>query len=169
MDIKEIKLKPEFEKAIFELGFEEFTEIQETCIPLIQQGKDLIGISSTGSGKTVAFGFPALEKITPGKGIQLFVIVPTRELCNQIAKEFKKFTKYRKTYIVEVYGGVSMNPQIGHLRYADVVVGTPGRLLANLSRGTLKLHNLKILVLDEADKMFEMGFIEDVTKIMSRV
>src|SRR3989344_3263549 len=169
MNIKEIKLKPEFEKAIFELGFEEFTEIQETCIPLIQQGKDLIGISSTGSGKTAAFGFPALEKVIPGKGIQLLVIVPTRELCNQVSKEFRKFTKYRKTYIVEIYGGVAINPQMDHLRYADVIVGTPGRLLDHLSRGTLKLEKVRILVLDEADKMFEMGFIDDVKKIISRV
>ena len=169
MNTKGLILKPEFEKAILDLGFSEFTEIQEKCIPIIREGKDLIGLSYTGSGKTAAFGFPSLEKVSPGKGIQLLVIVPTRELCNQIAKEFKKFTKYRKTYIVEIYGGVSMSPQIEHSRYADVIVGTPGRLLANLSRGTLKLNNLKILILDEADKMFEMGFIEDITKIMSRV
>ena len=169
MDIKGLTLKPEFEKAILDLGFSEFTEIQEKCIPIILQGKDLIGLSHTGSGKTAAFGFPSLEKVIPGKGIQLLVIVPTRELCNQVAKEFRKFTKYRRTYIVEVYGGVSINPQIEHLRHADVVVGTPGRLLDTLSRGTLNMNNIKILVLDEADKMFEMGFIADVTKIVSRV
>ena len=169
MNIKEIKLKPEFEKAVFDLGFEEFTEIQETCIPLIQQGKDVIGISHTGSGKTVAFGFPALEKVIPGKGIQLLVIVPTRELCNQVSKEFRKFTKYRKTYIVEIYGGVAINPQMDHLRHADTVVGTPGRLLDHLSRGTLKLEKVRILVLDEADKMFEMGFIEDIEEIMASI
>ena len=149
MNIKGIKLKPEFEKAIFDLGFSEFTEIQEKCIPIIQQGKDVIGLSHTGSGKTVAFGFPSLEKVIPGKGIQLFVVVPTRELCNQVAKEFRKFTKYRKTFIVEVYGGVSINPQIEYLRQADVVVGTPGRILDHLSRGTLNLSNVKILILDE--------------------
>ena len=169
MNKKGITLKPEFEKAIFELGFSEFTEIQEKCIPLIQQGKDVIGSSFTGSGKTAAFGFPALEKVTPGKGIQLLVVVPTRELCNQVTKEFKKFTKYRKTFIVEIYGGVSLGPQIGHLRQADVVVGTPGRLLDHLARGTLKLDSVKILVLDEADKMFEMGFIDDIKRIISRV
>src|SRR3989338_11073125 len=144
MNIKEIKLKPEFEKAVFDLGFEEFTEIQETCIPLIQQGKDVIGISHTGSGKTVAFGFPALEKVIPGKGIQLLVIVPTRELCNQVAKEFRKFTKYRKTYIVEVYGGVSIGPQIDNLQRADVVVGTPGRMLDVISRNAFDSSRIKI-------------------------
>ena len=169
MDTKGIILKPEFEKAIFDLGFSEFTEIQEKCIPLIQQGKDVIGLSHTGSGKTAAFGFPALEKVTPGKGIQLFVIVPTRELCNQVTKEFRKFTKYRKTYIVEVYGGVSIVPQIEHLRHADVVVGTPGRLLDVLSRGAFNTNSIKILILDEADKMFEMGFIDDLKRILSRV
>ena len=169
MNIKGIKLKPEFEKAIFDLGFSEFTEIQEKCIPIIQQGKDVIGLSHTGSGKTVAFGFPSLEKVIPGKGIQLFVVVPTRELCNQVAKEFRKFTKYRKTFIVEVYGGVSINPQIEYLRQADVVVGTPGRILDHLSRGTLNLSNVKILILDEADKMFEMGFIDDIKRIISRI
>lgn len=169
MNIKEIKLHPDFEKAILDLGFSEFTEIQEKCIPLIQQGKDIIGISYTGSGKTAAFGFPTLEKVIPGKGIQLLVIVPTRELCNQVTKEFKKFVKYRRTYITDIYGGVAINPQIEHLRYADVVVGTPGRLLDHLSRGTLNTNKIKILILDEADKMFEMGFIDDLKKIISRI
>ncbi|MEK6835187.1 MAG: DEAD/DEAH box helicase, partial [Nanoarchaeota archaeon] len=169
MNTKGITLKPEFEKAILDLGFSEFTEIQEKCIPMIQQGKDVIGLSSTGSGKTVAFGFPALEKVIQGKGIQLLVVVPTRELCNQVTKEFRKFTKYTKIFVVEVYGGVSINPQIDNLRKADVVIGTPGRLLDHLSRGTLILNNVKILVLDEADKMFEMGFIDDIKNIISRI
>ena len=169
MDTKGITLKPEFEKAIMELGFSEFTEIQEKCIPLIQQGKDVIGLSYTGSGKTAAFGFPALEKVIHQKGIQLLVVVPTRELCNQVAKELRKFTKYKKTEIVQVYGGISINPQIDDLRHADVVVGTPGRLLDHLSRKTLNVDRVKILVLDEADKMFEIGFIDDLKKIISKV
>lgn len=167
MNNTEIKMKPEFEKAILDLGFEEFTEVQETCIPLIQQGKDIIGLSYTGSGKTAAFGFPTLEKVVPGKGLQLLVIVPTRELCNQITKEFLKFTKYRRTSIVGIYGGVSINPQISALRFADVVVGTPGRLLDHLQRGTINTSKVQMLILDEADKMFEMGFIDDVQKIVS--
>ncbi len=160
---------PEFEKAVMDLGFSEFTEIQEKCIPIIQQGTDVIGMSYTGSGKTAAFGFPALEKVMPGRGLQLLVIVPTRELCNQVTKELRKFTKYRKTYIMEVYGGVAIEPQISHLRHADVVVGTPGRLLDHLSRATIKTSLVKILVLDEADKMFEMGFIDDINKIISQI
>src|SRR3989344_5578090 len=169
MDTKGITLKPEFEKAIMELGFSEFTEIQEKCIPLIQQGKDVIGLSYTGSGKTAAFGFPALEKVIHQKGIQLLVVVPTRELCNQVAKELRKFTKYKKTEIVQVYGGISINPQIDDLRHADVVVGTPGRILDHLARKTLNVDRVKILVLDEADKMFEIGFIDDLKKIISKV
>ncbi len=169
MDTKSIKLSPEFEKAVMDLGFSEFTEIQEKCIPLIQQGRDVIGLSFTGSGKTAAFGFPSLERVAPGKGLQMLVLVPTRELCIQVAKEFRKFTKYRKTFIVEVYGGVAIGPQMDNLRHADVVVGTPGRMLDHLTRGTINLSRVKILVLDEADKMFEMGFIDDVNRIISRV
>src|SRR3989338_1505870 len=169
MNTKGITLKPEFEKAILDLGLSEFTEIQEKCIPIIRQGRDLIGLSHTGSGKTAAFGFPSLEKIIPGRGIQLLVIVPTRELCNQVTNEFIKFTKYRRTYIAEICGGVSIGPQIQHLRRADVVIGTPGRLLDHLSRGTLNTNNIRILVLDEADKMFEMGFIDDMKRIISRI
>ncbi len=168
MNTKIIKLKPEFEKAVMDLGFSEFTEIQEKCIPLIQQGKDIIGQSFTGSGKTAAFGFPCLEKVQPGQGLQMLVIVPTRELCNQVAKELVKFSKYRKTHVVEVYGGVGIVPQINNLKTADVVVGTPGRLLDHLSRRTMQLREIKILVLDEADKMFDMGFIRDIKKIIAQ-
>ncbi|MBM3200484.1 DEAD/DEAH box helicase [Candidatus Woesearchaeota archaeon] len=169
MDKKGIVLKPEFEKALMDLGFAEFTEIQEKCIPLIQQGKDVLGMSYTGSGKTLAFGFPALERIVPGKGIQLLVLVPTRELCNQIVKEFKKFTRYKHMNILGVYGGVSINPQIMQTKHADAVVSTPGRLLDILSRISVNMSNVRILVLDEADKMFEMGFIDDVRDIILRV
>jgi ATP-dependent RNA helicase DeaD len=169
MDTKGIKFSPDFEKALLDFGFSEFTEIQQKCIPLAQQGKDIIGLAYTGSGKTIAFGFPTLEKVVPGKGIQLLVLVPTRELCNQVTKEFRKFTKYRKLFIVEVYGGVSIGPQIDHLRNADVVVSTPGRFLDHLSRGTLDTSSIRMLVLDEADKMFEMGFIDDLRQILASV
>ncbi len=165
----EIMLKPEFEKVVVDLGFTEFTEIQQQCIPKIQEGRDIIGLAHTGSGKTAAFGFPALEKVIPGKGIQVLVIVPTRELSNQVTKEFHKFTKYKRMHIAEIHGGVSINPQFDNLRRADVIVGTPGRLLDHLSRRTLHLDKVKVLVLDEADKMLEMGFIEDVHKIISQV
>ncbi len=167
MDTKNIKLQPELEKALLDMKFPEFTEIQLKAIPLIQQGNDVIGQSYTGSGKTVAFGFPALEKVTHSQYIQLLILVPTRELCNQVTKEIRKFSKYKPVKIVEVYGGVSINPQIDDLRQADVVVATPGRLLDHLNRRTINLSKVKIVVLDEADKMFEIGFIDDVKEIIS--
>jgi len=163
----EVKLQQEFVKVFEELGFDEWTEIQTKTIPLIQQGHDVIGQSKTGSGKTVAFGFPILEKIVHGQGIQCLILVPTRELCEQVITEMKKFSKYKKTNILAIYGGVSINPQIHYLPKADLVVGTPGRILDHLSRGTLDLRKVKILVLDEADKMFEMGFVDDVKRIIS--
>ena len=168
MNTKQIKLQPELEKAVLDLGFSEFTEIQEKSIPLIQQGNDVIGQSYTGSGKTVAFGFPSLEKVVKGHGLQLLVLVPTRELCSQVAKELQKFSKYKPLKILEIYGGVSISPQIGALRDADIVVSTPGRLLDHLNRRTINFSKIKILVLDEADKMFEMGFIDDVKRIISQ-
>lgn len=169
MDTKGVALQPEFEKAIRDMEYSELTEIQEKCIPLIQQGKDIIGLAYTGSGKTAAFGLPSLEKVVHKEGIQMLVIVPTRELCTQVAKEFRKFTKYKKMHIVEMYGGVPIGPQVANLRQGDVAVGTPGRILDHLSRGTFDLYDIKILVLDEADKMFDMGFVEDIEKIISEV
>ena len=166
--ISGIHLQPELKKAFLELGFEEMTDIQKKTIPLIQEGKDVIGQSFTGSGKTVAFGFPILEKITHNHGLQALILVPTRELCEQVTTEMRKFSKHKQMRISAVYGGVSINPQIHSLQNADIVVATPGRMLDHLQRGTANLSKLKILVLDEADKMFEMGFIEDVKNIISQ-
>lgn len=166
--ISGIHLQPELKKIFLELGFEEMTDIQKKSIPLIQEGRDVVGQSQTGSGKTAAFGFPMLEKVQHSHGIQSIVLVPTRELCEQVTSELRKFSKYKKTNIVPIYGGVSINPQIGHLRHADIVVGTPGRTLDHLQRGTIDLSKVRTVVLDEADKMFEIGFIEDVKKIISQ-
>ncbi len=166
--ISGIHLHPELKKAFEEMGFSEMTDIQIKTIPLIQQGKDVIGQSQTGSGKTAAFGFPILEKITHGQGLQSLILVPTRELCEQVTTEMRKFAKHKRTNIIAIYGGISINPQIHSLLYSDIVVGTPGRILDHLQRGTINLQKIKILVLDEADKMFEMGFVEDVKKIISQ-
>ena len=167
--ISGIHLHPDLKKAFLELGFEEMTDIQKKTIPLIQQGNDVIGQSQTGSGKTAAFGFPILEKITHNHGLQALILVPTRELCEQVATEMRKFAKYKRMDIIAVYGGVSIGPQIRQLTHADIVVATPGRMLDHLERGTAKLSNARILVLDEADKMFEMGFIDDVKRIISQI
>jgi len=167
MSLSILKLQPELKKVFEELGFSVLTDIQRKTIPLILEGKDVIGQSQTGSGKTAAFGFPILNKLTQGKGIQALILVPTRELCEQVTTEMKKFSRYKKMNILSVYGGVSINPQITSLIHADIVVATPGRMLDHINRGTIKLNNVTILVLDEADKMFEMGFVDDVKKIIS--
>ncbi len=164
-----IHLQPELTKAFEELGFSELTDIQRKTIPLILQGKDVIGQSQTGSGKTAAFGFPILNMLLHGKGLQALVLVPTRELCEQVTTEMRKFSKYKKMIITQIYGGVSINPQITSLAHADIVIATPGRILDHIRRGTVRLNNVKILVLDEADKMFEMGFVDDVKKIISQI
>ncbi|MBI2124518.1 DEAD/DEAH box helicase [Candidatus Pacearchaeota archaeon] len=166
--ISGIHLHEDLKKAFLELGFSEMTEIQQKTIPLIQHGKDVIAQSKTGSGKTAAFGFPMLEKISPHKGLQALVLVPTRELCEQVMTELRKFAKYKRMNIIAVYGVVSINPQIFAIRNADIVVGTPGRMLDHLQRGTINLSKVQMLVLDEADKMFEMGFIDDVKQIISQ-
>jgi ATP-dependent RNA helicase DeaD len=166
--ISGIHLHEDLKKAFLELGFQEMTDIQKKTIPLIQHGEDVIGQSKTGSGKTAAFGFPMLEKVYHGQGIQSLILVPTRELCEQVTNELRKFSKYKRMNIIAIYGGVSITPQIYNLQHADVVVGTPGRILDHLQRGTLRLDKIRVLVLDEADKMFEMGFIEDVKKIISQ-
>ncbi len=142
------------------------TLIQEKAIPLIKAGKDVIGMSNTGSGKTAAFGIPILEKIQRGQGIQAVILAPTRELAVQISREMQKFGKGVKCSITTVYGGVAINPQIKSLERADIVVGTPGRMCDHLQRGTINLTRVNMFVLDEADKMVEMGFIEDVERIM---
>lgn len=163
-----IHLQPELEKAFTDLGFLEWTEIQKKSIPLIQEGKDVIGQSHTGSGKTVAFGFPILEKTLARQGVQALILVPTRELCEQVTTELRKFSKHKRIHVLAIYGGVSIHPQIDNIQHAEIIVGTPGRMLDHLERGTLSLKKIRMLVLDEADKMFEMGFIDDIKKIISQ-
>ncbi|MFH0831955.1 MAG: DEAD/DEAH box helicase [archaeon] len=153
-------------EAIKEAGFEKPTEIQEKSIPLILSGKDVIACSATGSGKTLAFAAAIIKDAEPGRGIRALVLTPTRELAEQVAKALESFSKHKKLEIAAIYGGLSINPQISHLRHADVVVGTPGRILDHMNRGTIILQNVKTLVLDEADRMLDMGFIDDVKKIL---
>ena len=169
MDIQELNLDPNLIKAVKELGFTEPTEIQIKCIPLIIEGKDIFGQSKTGSGKTAAFGLPILEKINTGKGIQALILTPTRELCVQVTDALKSFSKYTRVRTVSVYGGVGIEPQITALKTADIVVGTPGRIQDHINRRTVSFANVKVLVLDEADKMFEMGFLEAVEEILKSV
>ena len=153
-------------KTLEEEKFEKPSEIQEKAIPLILAGNDVIASSATGSGKTLVFGARIIQNSENGNGIQSLILVPTRELAEQVTKDLKKFSKYKYLNIVCVYGGVGINPQIHQIRSADAVVGTPGRILDHLRRGSLKLDKVKILVLDEADRMLDMGFIDDVEKII---
>jgi ATP-dependent RNA helicase DeaD len=153
-------------KVIEEEKFEKPTEIQEKAIPFVIQGKDVIAGSATGSGKTLVFGVPIIQNSEKGKHIQALVLTPTRELAEQVKKHLKMFSKYKPLFIISIYGGVAIGPQMDHLQKADVVVGTPGRVLDHIRRGTVDFRNVRTLVLDEADKMFEMGFVEDVEDII---
>ncbi len=142
------------------------TSIQEMSIPAIMKGRDVIGESATGSGKTLAFGSGIIETVEPIRGIQALVLAPTRELAQQVKDTLKKFSYKKRLKIVTIYGGVSYNPQIRDLTLADVVVATPGRLLDHLQRNNIDMSDIKLLVLDEADRMFDMGFMQDVEKII---
>lgn len=165
MQFSDFNLSPQLLKAIHDQGYHTPTAIQEKAIPLILSGKDIIGHSETGSGKTAAFGLPMLSKLNPGQGVQALILTPTRELCVQVCDALKGFAKYLSFRIVPVFGGVGIGQQINAVRTADVIVATPGRLLDLIQRG-LKLSSVRYLVLDEADRMLDMGFIDDVEKIL---
>ncbi|MFC1454627.1 DEAD/DEAH box helicase [Candidatus Undinarchaeota archaeon] len=153
--------------AIAEQDFDIPTEIQILSVPPVVAGKDVIARAATGSGKTLAFAAGIIQNSKKGQGIQALLLTPTRELAVQVARAIKGFSKYKSLKIVTVYGGVPINRQIHALETADVVVATPGRLLDHLERGTIRLNEVKTLVLDEADTMLDMGFINDVRKIIS--
>jgi ATP-dependent RNA helicase DeaD len=147
------------------------TPIQAKAIPLILQGKDIIGQAQTGTGKTLAFGLPLLDSIQPGnRKTQAIVLCPTRELAVQVAEEFKRVLIHkREIKVLPIYGGQPIERQIHGLRGAHVIIGTPGRTIDHINRGTLKLDQVKTVVLDEADKMLDMGFVDDVEKILRRI
>ena len=161
---KDLGLNEDITSAISKSGFKTPTLIQERTIPLIIQHKDVIGESSTGSGKTLAFGCGLLQNITYKKGLQSLILTPTRELAEQIKKELLKLSSKMK--VSAVYGGVAIDPQVRELKNSEVVVGTPGRLLDHLQRRTIDTSKIKLIVLDEADRMLDMGFIESVEKIL---
>jgi ATP-dependent RNA helicase DeaD len=163
---KKLGLSEELLRLLEKANFSEPSEIQEKVIPLILEGKDVIGGSATGSGKTLAFGAGIIERTNSGKGLQVLILVPTRELAEQVGRVFIKFSNYRQLNVATVYGGVNIGNQIRSLRNSEIVVGTPGRILDHLGRKTINLSHLKVLVLDEADRMLDMGFIYDVEKII---
>jgi len=155
--------------AVDELGFTEATEIQAATIPPGLQGLDLIGQAKTGSGKTFAFGIPILHRIIHEHDVQALILAPTRELCQQIAHELRKIAKHKHVRVADIYGGVAINPQIDALEESQIVVGTPGRILDHLERDTLRTGHIRTLVLDEADRMFDMGFIDDIHRIIQAI
>ncbi len=164
---------PEFLlNAVSDLGFETPSPIQQSCIPNLLNGHDVLGMAQTGSGKTAAFSLPLLAQIDLDKKYpQMLVMAPTRELAIQVADACEHFCKYAKnTNIVTLYGGQRYDIQLRALRQgAQVVVGTPGRILDHIRRGTLDLSNLRFMVLDEADEMLRMGFIDDVETVMAEL
>ncbi len=166
-----LRLAPEVNRAIGEMGFVQPTEIQARVIPLLLDGLDVIGQAQTGTGKTAAFGIPLIEGIDENlPQTQSLVLAPTRELAMQIGEELRKIGKYIPGICVAtIYGGAGYGRQFEDLKAgAQVVVGTPGRVLDHLSRGTLRLDNIDYLVLDEADRMLDMGFLPDVERILRR-
>ncbi|MEK6906434.1 MAG: DEAD/DEAH box helicase [Nanoarchaeota archaeon] len=162
---EELGLSNEVLKILEKSGFVTPSEIQEKTIPLALAGKDIIGGSATGSGKTLAFASPIIENLKPGNSVQALILTPTRELAEQVARSIKRFSK-NNLGILAIYGGVDIQGQIRKLPRTDVVVGTPGRILDHVQRNTLKLNNVKFLVLDEVDRMFDMGFCRDVERII---
>ena len=168
--IKELGISEPIMRAISDLGYKELTDIQLTAIPLIKSKKDVIGQSQTGTGKTAAFAIPALDVVTPyNKSVEVLVMCPTRELALQVSAEIRKFTKYVEGIsVVSVYGGAPITRQIMELRQrAQIVVGTPGRIMDHMRRKTINFKSLKMVILDEADEMLSMGFREDIELILS--
>ena len=167
----ELGLSDEILKAVDKMGFEEAAPIQTAAIPPIMAGEDIVGISSTGSGKTAAFAIPMVEKVDPkNRAVQILVLCPTRELAVQVAEEVAKISLYKRgVQAVPIFGGQSYDRQFRALASGvQIVIGTPGRVIDHMERGTLKLNSLKMLVLDEADRMLDMGFREDIERVLTR-
>lgn len=170
VSFKELGLSQELLKAVEDLGFEEPSPIQVLAIPALLTGKDAVGQAQTGTGKTAAFGLPILEKLVPGKSVQALVLCPTRELAIQVSEELSKLAAHKRgTSVLPIYGGQPIERQLRALsKGAQVVVGTPGRVIDHLQRGTLRLSDAQIVVLDEADEMLDMGFREDIELILEQ-
>lgn len=171
MTFDQLNLKPELLRAIHEMGYEEPSPIQAQAIPVIMNQQDIIGQSQTGSGKTASFGLPILNDLEPlpNRKTQVLILAPTRELCNQVADEMRKFAKYIEgVRIVSVYGGQEISRQIKDIKGgSDIVVATPGRLLDHIRRRTLRFENCKQVILDEADEMLNMGFLDEIKEVFS--
>ena len=172
LKFEEMNLSNELFRAISDMGFEEATPIQSQAVSVIMEGKDVIGQSQTGTGKTAAFGIPCLEMINPNdRKLQALILCPTRELAIQVSEEFRKLLKYKESIrVVPIYGGQPIDRQISALKKgAQVIIGTPGRVMDHMKRRTLKMETVKMVILDEADEMLDMGFREDIETILLKI
>jgi len=167
---QELGISPETLKSLQRMGFEEATPVQAQTIPLSLQNKDLIGQAQTGTGKTAAFGVPLVDKIDKESNlIQGLVIAPTRELAIQVSEELYKIGYGKKIRVLAIYGGQDINRQIRALKqHPHIIVGTPGRILDHIKRKTIRLDHIHTVVLDEADEMLNMGFIDDIEAILAK-
>src|SRR5688572_20274857 len=168
----ELGLSAEILKAIDKLGFEQAAPIQAAAIPVLMQGHDVVGQSQTGSGKTAAFAIPAIEKTDPNqRTVQILILCPTRELAVQVSEEVHKLALFKRgIHALPIYGGQSYDRQLYGLRQgAHIVIGTPGRVMDHMRRGTLKLDAVKMVILDEADVMLDMGFRDDIEFVLQAV
>ncbi len=168
---QEFGLDPKVMQAITDMGFEESTPIQELAIPIALSGRDLIGQAQTGTGKTAAFAIPLIERIDPAsEKVLALIMTPTRELAIQVSEEIEKLARFKGVRTLPIYGGQEIGRQIRALRrYPQVIIGTPGRLIDHIQRKTIRLDDVQIVVLDEADEMLDMGFLEDIQSILSLV
>lgn len=163
----ELGLSEPILKAISEAGYDKPTPIQAQAIPIILKGKDLVGASQTGTGKTAAFALPSLSQISKIGKPQILVLEPTRELAHQVAEQFEAYGKHTGMKVALLYGGVGYGAQLEQLKDADIVVATPGRLVDHFFRGSMTFREIKILILDEVDRMLDMGFLPIVRKIVN--
>ena len=169
---KDLDISSEIQRAVEDMGFEEATPIQSLAIPHILEGKDVTGQAQTGTGKTAAFGIPILEMVDPSeRDLQAVILCPTRELAIQVAEELKKLSKYMKRVnVLPVYGGQPIDRQIKALKKGvQIIIGTPGRVMDHMRRGTIDMGEVKVLVLDEADEMLDMGFREDIEFVLDYI
>lgn len=169
---EDMNISNEICRAVLDMGFEEATPIQSQAIPVILEGKDIIGQSQTGTGKTAAFGIPLLERINPeDRRLQALILCPTRELAIQVSEEFRKLLKYKDNIrVLPIYGGQPIDRQIAALRKGtQVVIGTPGRVMDHMRRRTIKAETVQMMVLDEADEMLDMGFREDIETVLVKI
>jgi len=169
MRFEDMGLEESILDSLQRIKFDKPTKIQRKAIPMIREGHDVFAQSETGSGKTAAFGIPIVEKVKIGEGIQALILEPTRELAKQVAGEMKKFSKYKSVRLATVYGGTSYVPQIKDLKKAEIVVGTPGRVMDMMNKGHISPSDINTFVLDEADKMIDMGFYDDMVFIAKQM